>query len=269
MVRLQIRESFAEAWSDISLGLKNHHVITVLGMQDILTRYRRSKVGAFWLTIGIATTIATLYIVFGTLFKQNISEFLPYLAIGVILWNFISSAILDGCNSFIVSSDTILQVKMPLFVHVMRVLWSNTIILAHNVVILPLVFLFLLKPLSFVALLAIPGMLIVMLNLSWIMLMLSVICARYRDFSMIVQNVTQVLYFFTPIMWSETLMPERAGILLRINPFYHLVSIVRAPLLGKLPSMLNWEYSLVVLVLGWILATYLFGRFYSKIAYWL
>ena len=51
----------------------------------------------------------------------------------------------------------------------------------------------------------------------------------------------QVVFYLTPIMWLPNLLPERAGMyMLTFNPFFHLIEIVRAPLLGQLPSTQNW-----------------------------
>ncbi len=257
-------------WVDVRATLQHHYIITTLGWQDVATRYRRSRVGAFWLTINIMVLIATLGIVFGTLFRQPMSEFLPYLAIGLILWGFLSSLINEGCTSFIAVSETILQVRMPLLTHVMRVVWRNIIILGHNLIILPLLFLFLMKPVTLLALLAIPGFILFVLNATWMMLILAVACTRFRDLTLIAQNAIQVLFYVTPIIWSAKLLPDRAGTaLLDFNPFYHLINIVRAPLLGVAPTALSWTIAALMALIGWAVALAFFCRYYKRIPYWL
>lgn len=260
----------AAAWGDVRVALQRHHIITTLGWQDVATRYRRSRVGAFWLTINILVMITTLGLVFGTLFRQPMAEMLPYLAIGLIVWGFLSTLINEGCTSFIAAQDTILQVRMPLFTHVMRVVWRNIIILAHNLLILPPLFLLFMKPLSPLALWALPGLVLLILNASWIMLALAVACARFRDLTQIAQNGVQVMFYVTPIIWSAALLPAHAGTaLLDFNPFYHLINIVRAPLLGEVASILNWTVATLMALVGWVLALAFFGRYHKRIAYWL
>lgn len=255
---------------DIRATLRYHFIITTLGWQDVATRYRRSRVGAFWLTINILVLIITLGIVFGTLFRQPMEEFLPYLAIGLIVWGFLSNLLNEGCTSFIAVSDTILQVRLPLLIHVMRVIWRNIIILGHNLLILPLLFLFFMKPVTLLVLLAIPGFILLVLNAAWMMLILAVACARFRDLTQIVQNGVQVLFYVTPIIWSARLLPEHVGTaLLDFNPFYHLISIVRAPLLGEAPTDLNWAVTAIMVLIGWVVALAFFGRYHKRIPYWL
>lgn len=269
-MNLLFKAPLSDAWLDIRSALHNHHLITTLGWQDVATRYRRSRVGAFWLTINMAVLIGMLGFVFGTLFSQPMNEFLPYVATGLIVWGFLSTAISEGCTGFVSAEGIILQVRMPLFTHVMRVLWRNIIILGHNLLILPLLFLVFVKPVSPLALLAVPGFVLFVLNATWMMLILAVVCARFRDMTQIVQNMVQVLFYLTPIIWSAALLPKRAGTaMLDLNPFFHLISIVRAPLLGEAPTFLNWALSSLMMFVGWAVALLFFGRYRKRVPYWL
>lgn len=262
--------NFIDGWMDIHTALSKHYQITTLGWQDVATRYRRSRVGAFWLTINMAVLIGALGLVFGTLFNQPMAEFLPYLAIGLILWGFLIGSINEACTGFSAAESIILQIKMPLFTHLGRIAWRNIIILAHNLLILPFVFLFFLKPVSLVALLAIPGFILLMLNLAWVMLILALACARFRDLTQMIQNALQVCFYLTPIIWKPSLLPERAGSsILEWNPFYHFIQVVRSPLLGELPTLTNWMVLTVMTFLGWIIALTFFGHYRKRVAYWL
>ena len=263
-------ENYKIGWADIHEAYKKYFQFTTLGWQDVATRYRRSRIGAFWLTINMAVLIAALGMVFGTLFQRPMANFLPYLSIGLILWGFLTSALNEGCTSFSKAEGTILQVRMPYSTHIARVVWRNLIIFAHNLLILPLVFLFFLKPVPITALLAIPGMLIIILNVTWIMLILSITCTRFRDLTQIIKSALQVFFYLTPIIWSPSLMPERAGTtLLQLNPFYHLLEVLRAPLLGNLPSITSWIVLIVMAIIGWAIALPFFGYYLKRVAYWL
>jgi lipopolysaccharide transport system permease protein len=198
------------------------------------------------------------------------ADYLPFLTIGMILWSFIASVVTEGSAGFIGAEGIIKQLPIPLFVHLLRLFWRNALIFAHNLVILPLVLLAVGKPIGWVALLSMPGLLLLVLNLCWIVLILAILCARYRDLPQIVASVLQVVFYLTPIMWLPNLLPARAGMyLLDANPIYHLLQIVRAPLLGQFPSMSNWLVSALMAIVGWCVAVAFFGRYKCRIAYWL
>lgn len=258
------------AMVDIVDAFKNYHLFMTLGWQDVATRYRRSRVGAFWLTINMIVMITVLGAVFGSLFRAPMEQFLPSLTIGIIVWGLISGLINEGCGSFISAQETILQVKMPLFTHVLRVLWRNLIITGHNLLILPILFIVFSKPINATALLSIPGLVLLLMNACWMMLFFSIICTRFRDLTQIIQNAMQVLFYATPIIWSVGMLQQRFALaFLNLNPFYHLLSIVREPLLGAAPNPVNWIVSVLLALIGWAFALFFFNRYRKRIPYWL
>jgi len=265
-----IQKNIINASNDLISAAKRWSLIGLLGWQDVRQRYRRSSLGPFWITISMGVMIGTIGVVFGQIFRSPMRDFLPFLAAGLILWSYISSVITEGCVGFISAEGIIKQLPIPLSVHILRIIWRNFLILGHNIVILPLVFLALGKPFSVLAFLSIPGFIVATLNLVWFALLLGILCTRYRDLPQIITNILQVVFYVTPIMWMPSLLPQRAAIyLLDFNPIYHIVEIVRAPLLGSFPSLTNWIIALGFACVGWFLALVLFGRYKSRIAYWL
>ncbi|WP_232820950.1 ABC transporter permease [Dyella sp. C11] len=256
--------------SDIAAAVRRLPLVGVLGWQDIRQRYRRSALGPLWLTISMGVMIGTIGIVFGTLFRSPMGEFLPWLASGIILWGFLSSVVNEGCTSFIASDAIIKQLPIPLFVHVLRMMWRNTIILGHNLVILPIVFIATGKAISPVILVSVVGFALLVVNLLWVAVLLGAACARFRDLAQIVASVLLVAFYLTPIMWLPRSLPANvSAYLLDFNPAYHLLEIVRAPLLGQLPSAMNWGVSVGLAIVGWTLTLFVYGRYKRRIAYWL
>lgn len=255
---------------DVKRAIGQSQIAGMLGWQDVKHRYRRSKIGAFWLTISMGVLIGVLGVVFGGIFDTPIREFLPFLAIGIILWTYMSTIINEGCTSFIGSDALIKQLPLPLFIHVMRVVWRNLVTLAHNVVIIPLVFLVLLRPVDWQIFLAIPGLVVTTLTLTWVALLAGVLCTRYLDLTQIIASVLQIAFYVTPIIWMPSMLSGRRGLLfLDMNPFYHLIEIIRAPLMGQLPSLTNWSVALGLCVVGWGVTLTIYGRYKSRISYWL
>jgi len=214
--------------------------------------------------------IGTIGVVFGQIFNSPLTEYLPFLAVGLILWGFISSIVTEGCTGFIAAEGIIKQLPIPLFVHILRMIWRNVLILGHNIVIFPIVLLVFGKSLSLTAFISIPGFFLMVVNLTWVALILGVLCTRYRDLPQLVGSILQVIFYLTPIMWMPNLLPQRTGLyLLNLNPAYHLLEIVRSPLLGQLPAAMSWKVSLALAVIGWIMTLAVYGRYKRRIAYWL
>jgi lipopolysaccharide transport system permease protein len=264
------QSAWREALSDIFGGLAKREVAFVFGWQDIIQRYRRSKVGAFWLTLNMGVMIGALGLIFGTLFRSSMTEFLPFVTTGMIMWGLISGIINEGCLGFSSSEGIILQVRMPLFTHIIRIWWRNTIIFLHNLVIYPVVMIFFLHNPGWMVLISPFGFIIVTINLFWMALALAVLCARYRDMPQIIQNILQIFFYATPLMWMPKNLPQGTSLtMLNFNPFYHLVNLVRMPLLGEAPSLENWIVGIGMALIGWVATLGFFGHYRWRIPYWL
>lgn len=258
----------SHALRDIVTGLGNVAFWSMIGWRDIKQRYRRSVVGPFWVTLSMAFMVLGLGIIYGGLFRMELRTYLPFVCLGLITWEFISKSILDGSMTFLLLEGLIKQIRLPLTTHIASSIWKNVVVLGHNIVIyVILAVVFGINP-GWAVLYVIPGFLLVLLNLTWIALTLALVCTRYRDVPQIVQTTVQMLFFVTPVFWSPDLMPQRT-VLVHGNPFYHMIEVVRAPLLGTVPSMDSWVFLVATLCLGWLGTFYLFTKFRRRIAYWL
>jgi lipopolysaccharide transport system permease protein len=245
-------------------------IFTTLGWQDVKQAYRRSKVGPFWLTIGMAVQIITMGVVFGLIFKTEIQEYLPFLAVSIVIWGFISATVSEGCLAFISAESIIKQLRISHAQHVLRVIWKNLITSAHNFVILPLVFLIFLMQPKLTFFLFIPATGLLVLNLIWVVWLVGMISARFRDMPPIISSVLTVAFYVTPIMWYPKLIENDslAHLLLGLNPIYHWVQIVRLPILGQFPTPENWGLALLSAGVGWLVTLVVYRKYRNMIAYW-
>lgn len=256
--------------NELRATFKNRSLVFLLGWQDIKQRYRRSKLGPFWLTISMGVMIGMIGLVFGQVFKAPMHEYLPFLASGIIIWTFFSTSITEGSASFIDAAGMIRQLNLPLLIYPARVLWRNLVIMGHNVLILPLVFLCVGKEITWNVIWVIPGLLLMLFNLLWMSVFLGTICCRFRDMPQIVSSLLQVFLYVTPVIWMPNSLSQRsASLLIDPNPIYHLMQLVRAPLLGQPASLLNWGVSIFVCLVGFVFSGWFFGKFKRRIAYWL
>ena len=252
---------------DLVEGARAHHLWYLLGWRDIRQRYRRSLLGPLWLTLSMGALVGALGFLYGMLLGVETAAYMPFLALGFIVWALISGVITDGCQVFINAESIIKQVGLPLSVHVYRLLWRNLLILFHNALVFVVVAaVFGVWP-GWAGLLALPGLVLLCLNGLWAALLLGIVSARFRDVPPIVGSIVRICFFVTPIIWMPELVPARATVL-EVNPFYHLVEVVRAPLLGEVPGLSSWIAVLCMTVGGWALAFAFFRRYRWRIAYW-
>lgn len=255
------------AWQDIWNGLFSFHLWWGFAIHDIKQRFRRSLLGPFWLTISMGCFTAALGFVMSTVFRQDIDIFLPYLATGIIFWTLLTTIITECCYSFISSEGYIKNVPMPLSTHFYRVVARNVIIWLHNMIIYLVVFAVYLKSLNVYYLIFFPAMIVFIANVLWLSLVLAILSTRYRDVPQVVSSIIPVVFIVTPIFWTVDVFPSRPAFI-DLNPFYHLIELVRAPLLGQMPHELSWFFAIALLIVGFPITFYIFKRSYPRIPFW-
>ena len=52
------------------------------------------------LTLSTAVMVATMGVLYAELFHIKLHDFLPFIALSIVLWNFMSSLVTDGCVAF-------------------------------------------------------------------------------------------------------------------------------------------------------------------------
>jgi ABC-2 type transport system permease protein/lipopolysaccharide transport system permease protein len=254
------------ALDDVLSGLLRWPLWTRLGWNDILKRYRGSVLGPFWITASNGIMVVALGLLYANLFKTPVDDFLPFLCVGLLVWNLISGFLTEGGSLFFGAASFIKQVRMPYSVYVYQAAWSKLIIFAHNLVIYVGVLVYFRIWPGVEALLSLPGLLLVLINGAFSTLAIGIVSARFRDIPQIVSSIVQVLFFVTPIIWKPELLGDHW--LLQLNPFYHLVEIVRSPLLGASPTVLNYGVVLLATLVNLAISGAIFVRFRSRIAYW-
>ena len=258
----------ASGAKDLIEGLANWRLWSMLGWNDIRLRYRRSALGPFWITISMAIFIVLLGAIYSQLFHQDLAVFLPYIAVGLITWGFISGTTTEACNQFIENTAIIRQLHLPFTVYAMRMVWRSFIVFLHTAVLIVPIGIFFHIHAGLTALLVFPGMLLVVLNQIWMSIVVGVIATRYRDTAQLVATGIQISMFVTPIMWPVSAISD-ARFIVKINPFYHLIELVRAPLLGDVAELASWVTVLAMCGIGYVLAALLLTRAHRRLVYWL
>lgn len=252
---------------DLKQSVASWRLWTLLGWLEVRQRYARSRVGPFWLTISMGVMISSIGIVYGTLFGQKMSDYLPFLSISLVMWTVFASTIQEGSVAYINSGTYIRQAATPKLIYILQVVWRNLVILAHNFLI-AIVLLAMFGVKSWETLpLFIPALLLYILNAMWMAMIVALLSARFRDLPQIVSALVQILFYITPIIYRPSSL-KRFSFIVDWNPMAHLIDLVRAPLIGEYPPMLSWEVAVGLAIVGWVVALAMTGRYLKRIPYW-
>ena len=258
------------AHHDIIDGLKLWPVWGALAWQDIRIRYIRTLLGPLWMTVSMAVSVFALGLVFSKIFNSDLGTYLPFLTSGMLIWGFISGVLLEAATTFPNAQLIILSVSAPYSMHAYRGVLRQVIIFGHNLLVFVGVILVVGVSVTPATLLFVPALILVCTIMAWVTLMLALIGTRFRDLQPIIATVLQLFFFVTPLIWDRDQLAGRAHpIWVDINPFYHLVEVMRAPMLGKMPPLLTIAVVIGIAIGGWLATFAMFARFRRRIPYWL
>ena len=267
--RLKMGHQVAAARADLAGGLTRWRLWLLLGVGDIRQRYQRSRVGQFWITVSMLVTIVALGAVYSYLFRMTLRDYLPSLTLGIVVWALISSMVTEACTVFTGAGIYLQQAPLPKSMFVHRMLVRNLVTFAHNLVIIPLLYLaFGIAP-GWPIILAPLGLAIVTVNGFWIGLLVGMFCARFRDMPQMIASLMQIAFFVTPVMWRQDQLPPEKSWLVDINPLANLLRLIRDPLMGHVPTPSVYITGIALILVGFSVTLPFFVRFRARIVYWL
>jgi len=238
-----------------------------LAWTDNKTRYRNSLLGPFWPTITTLMTVTALSFIWGHLLKESSEEYIPHLAIGLILWQLISGIIVDSPTLFIRNAQVIKNVVLPNWFFTIRVLFRHLTNFIHNAFIIIGVLLYCNIPLKHEMLFFFPYLLLALLILFFLSHSIGLLGARFRDMEPLISGVVPLLFLISPIIYTAERLPLGFNIVWA-NPFTYLLESLRCSLTGgQTPDITN---VVLMLMLGALiaLAVLLEHSIGKKIAFW-
>lgn len=256
------------ALRDLRETFASYRIWALLAHTDVKQRYRRSVLGPFWITLSAIVSIFALALVYTQIFKVPTSEYLVFLTAGFIAWLYLASLVTEACGVFIGAEGIIRQVNLPLGIHVLRLVWRSLITLAHNMVVVALVLLYMGVGFSWTTLLFFPALLLTVIGAIALGYLLGGLCTRYRDIPPIVGSLIQVMFYVTPVIWPPKLLKGHEHLLV-FNPFYYFLELMRAPLMSEVPAADLWIVASGMVALLCAAAAFFMARYRWRVAYWI
>jgi len=256
------------AFSDIIDSFARWGIWWSLGISDTAAKYRRSILGPFWITLGMSITVTGLATFWSLIWKVDLNFFFPYLTAGLIIWNFIVAALVEGSVCFVQQASVIRAAPLPLFIFPLRLAVKLAITMVHNLVVFFGVVLFFDVPITIASWLFFPGLLVLFGFVLSVSLLLGIISARYRDFPPIIESLVPLIFFLTPVLWFSSALGDMV-FLANLNPLTHLIAVVREPMLGNYPTQENYLATVAFLTVLWLAAILVFSRCRERLSVWI
>lgn len=216
--------------TDLLPGLRDIYSWKALALRDIKTAYRRSYLGVLWISMSMTITLVALAFVYSFLFPVTLSEYLPFIAVSYVTWGYIANSLGSACNVFIGKHSYIKQRPIPLTIFMLSTISMNSFVFVNNMVVALIFVLVIGDGFSWeMAILPVSIFIILLTSFAMAMILGTATC-RYRDIGQIINSITQLAFFVTPILWKPEFLSGRFMIAFA-NPFYHYIELIRSPII--------------------------------------
>ncbi len=243
-------------------------LLEVFTVREIKSRYKASLLGPLWIILHPLVYSIILSLIFGSFIKIKTGN-IPYFIFvfsGLLFWNFFQQGIELAKDSLVWNRNLIVKSAFPRSsLPISYVLSKIPDFLVYFFVFLfflviyklPLSPLILLLPLSIFPLFLFSG---------GIALIIALANSVFRDFGRIVELFLAIFFYATPIIYPDSLVPEKYKILMLLNPASLLIAFTRQLLFENKIRADLFLLSLVISSLVFVFGVYVFKKFNQKIA---
>ena len=213
-------------------------------------RFARTTLGSFWLGFSNLLSIATLGIVYGTVFSvEDFKSYFIYLGFGLVVWNTISASIANSPNLFAHNSSNIKNMNLkPIFYTLEE--WSFQLqTFIQSFILVFFVFLFFKFILiSNLLLYAWLPLLNLFIFIYWFPVVICLISVRFTDVSQLVPIVLQLVFLTSPILYRKESLGS-LGWITNFNFIYQILDPLRVSIIN---GYINYETSFLILAVNFI-----------------
>lgn len=256
--------NFKELWQFRDL-------LYLLVKRDFITQYKQTILGPAWFVLQPLFLTVVFTVVFGK-FAQIPTDGLPPLLFynsALIIWSYFSTCFSGNANTFMVNAGTYQKVYYPRLINpiancisglvgfLIQILFFGGYFLIYKFIVPTAEPFFI----TWVVLI-LPFMIALSATLGLgLGLWMSVITAKYRDFSQIIGFLTQSMMYTTPVIYPLSEVPDNYRFWISLNPMVPVVETFRYGLLGKGSfSPIHLSYSVVIASLLLLSGMYFFKR---------
>ena len=243
-----------------------------LARLDLVRRYTSTGLGILWAILSPLGMSLVIGAVFAQVFDQGLAEFLPYLFVNLTLWAFFVACLEGGAIAFVAAEGYIKQVpNVSLAAYPLRMAFGAFAALCFGLLAAALVTLALEGRVTVAWLGVLPALVAWLIFGIALSSLSAVLNTMVRDFTYVQTVGVQALFYATPIMYPpEMLVKHGLSWLLTLNPVYHLLMLVRTPIVfGDLPPASHYIASAIVLAVLVPLAVFALRRSRSSVVFWL
>jgi ABC-type polysaccharide/polyol phosphate export permease len=254
-------------WVELGDLFRYRDLVWQFVISSIKTRYKRSFLGVIWTLLNPLLTMTVLTIVFSSFFR-TVERYPAYVLSGIIVWNYLSSTTSASMQNMVLSGTLLSRIYVPKSVFAVSAAGAGMVNLGLSLIPLFIIALVTGVKIKLAVLAMIPGMFLLVLFALGLSLLLQTAAIFFADMIPVYEVFLTLWYFITPVLYPVDIIPQRYLTIFKLNPMYHIVRVVRAPLFeGIIPGWDTWVIAALSAVAMFIIGSLLFTSKSREYAY--
>lgn len=221
-------------------------------------KYKKSFLGVFWSFLNPLFQLLIYALVFPFILKNNVDNYVIFLIVALMPWNFFNMTILQSAASIVTNGGIIKKVYFPREILPISTTTSNLLnfLITGIIVFVAL----LISGIGIgISIFVLPIIIIIQyvlqLGLAFIF---SAITVYVRDVEYLLNVFMMLMFYLCPIVYSADMIPANFLPLFKLNPMFHIINYYRVILYDKqIPNMGNvfilFMICLLILILGYLI----------------
>lgn len=236
--------------------------------QELKVKYKGSFLGFIWSLLNPLLTMSVTSIVFASILKFELKDFVVFVFSGLLPWGFIAGSLEGGANSIINAEGYIKKVYLPKMIFPVSVVISNFINMFFSMCALIIILTFIgYDPKASLWFLPISLLITVLMAIGF-SLILSTLTIFFRDMRYIISVIVATLFYLTAIIYPIEAVPAPYSLFIQYNPFFYFVMLFRDPIYyGQLPSVFTLSICLIITAFTLVVGTLFFKKYENKFIY--
>lgn len=223
-----------------------YDLIVELLKKELRVRYKRLALGYLWSIMSPLMYAGLYYLVFDKILKVKSPNYPLFLIASLFPWQWMTNTIMAGPMTFISNSALIKKTLFPRYLISLVIGMQDAI---HYLASVPVIILFMFifqGRMSWEWLYALPLLIIVHFAIAYSLnLLLATLTVFFRDLERFLQIAMTFLFYMTPVLYSETLIPPQYQSFIIWHPLAPLIINWRSLFME---GTIRWDYMLSSLI---------------------
>lgn len=239
---------------------KRSYIILFLIYKNLQLKYKHSALGFLWSLLHPFLYLLIFLAIFSNAFPA-INNYPLYVLSGLVFWIYFAGGTNQLCMVFMKNTHLIKAHNIPKTIYPLTELGSELVSFLLGLIPFMVIMYFMGLHMSLNLLYIIPVILLFSVFVFSVGLILGSLNVFFRDVGILWNTINPAMFYLSPIAYSFNIVPEKFKFIVKYNPLYHFLEIIRNVLYdGQAPSMHYLGRCLMITAVTSILAFLIYRK---------